>query len=177
MKRFHFRLARVLRAREIEEEIAREAWARSVARANAAAEDEEAARRALDGAHRELLELEQSAPGRPLSPTAILVGHRALDRLRREIAEKAELALTARSQAATMETAWHDRSAQRKGLSELEARARDRHRKEARREEDAERDENALREHGRRLAREKIDLTSSRSEGTAEEGRSGPRTP
>ena len=139
MKRFEFRLARLLRVRSIEEDVARASWARAELRAGEA----EQRRRALSSelaAARDALARELGC-GVPLSPAWITLAQRALDGLAVALRARTEEALTLRGQADAEARAWRERRSRRRGLEELESRARARHGREREAAEAAQQDE------------------------------------
>lgn len=124
MKPFRFRLDRVLRVREVEEETARAGWlavehdARAAeARAAALANDRAAGLGALA----------RDMTKRALPPAWTLVRHAALDRLARTASAERERALTLRRQADQAKEPWQEKRREVLGLSRLLAVAKSRH--------------------------------------------------
>ena len=141
MRPFRFRLDRVLRVREVEEETARAEWlvveqaARTAeTRAEALAHDRAAA----------FGELAREMAERSLPPAVMLVRHAALDRLARTESGERERALTLRRQADQARGPWQDRRREVLGLTRLRAVAKSRHADAVLAEEIAEMDEVAL---------------------------------
>jgi flagellar export protein FliJ len=148
MKPFRFRLDRVLRVREVEEEIARAAWltVESAAqaaehRADALAEDRAAAFAALASDMAE----------RSLPPAETLLRHASLDRLAGSVGAERERALTLRQQADQAREPWQDRRREVLGLSRLRDAAKSRHSATVLAEEIAEMDEVASTRAARQL--------------------------
>lgn len=123
MRGFQFRLARVLRIREVEEQAARERFlaADRVARdAETRADDARAAEtRAQD-------ELRAGQRAATLAPSFLLAAQAAIDELRRRRQSLTERARTLRFQANAEQTAWAARRRDVRGLERLEDRDRER---------------------------------------------------
>ncbi|MCA8980468.1 MAG: flagellar export protein FliJ [Planctomycetes bacterium] len=147
MKRFQFRLARLFKVREIQEEIARGEWQ--------AAED--LARRAEQRVH-EILQLvaETNASLRELqaseqlSSTEVLALQDLLERVTRTLAGARRQAAELRAAAERAREPWTALRVELEGLGRLEQRARDAHRTELTRVENAELDQIALERAARR---------------------------
>jgi len=147
MKRFQFRLARLGKVRELQEEIARAEWQ--------AAEDLALrAERRVD----ELLELvaETNAALRELQGEAELAGgevlslHDLLERVQRALEHARRQAAELRTAAEVARGPWTALRIEIEGLARLEARAREQHRSEVTRAEIAELDQIALERVARR---------------------------
>lgn len=123
MKGFHFRLARLKRLREIEENAARE---RFLAADRSAREAEDAARAARDAVHRAEDELRavQSSPS--FGASTVLNGLVTVDALRARIPLADERTRAARAKAEVERQAWSERRRDVKGLERLEDRDRER---------------------------------------------------
>lgn len=147
MKRFQFRLARLAKVRELQEEIARAEWQ--------AAED--LARRAERRVH-EILQLvaETNASLRELqaseqlSSTEVLALQDLLERVMRTLANAKRQAAELRAAAEVAREPWTALRVELEGLARLEQRARDDHRTELTRVENAELDQIALERAARR---------------------------
>lgn len=138
MKRFHFRLDRVQRAREISESLARAEWQaaeRDALDAEAASDELEARIRA---ARAELVQLQASET---LRPGDVLASDRALARAWHTLAGKRERAAEQRTAADERREAWIECERDRRALERLEERQREVFRVESNRAEDVETDE------------------------------------
>ncbi len=140
-RRFEFKLARLMRVRTIQEEVARGEWSM----AEAVALQSEAAELAL----REELQASRHAlgvqvlEGESLSTAAVLASHCALDTQLSGIDAAAATALTRRQQADELAEIWRRTEQDRRGLEELSGRESVRHRQGIEREEEAARDESS----------------------------------
>lgn len=141
-RRFDFRLARLLKVRAIEERVARSEWSQFevVAQAYESRRDQRASQ--LGRSRRGLAE--GMRPGATLRPEWMLLAERALDSQVTDLVRTHEDALTRRAQADAMGSVWQERERDRRVLSELEERARLRHREELERWENHQLDEQAL---------------------------------
>jgi flagellar biosynthesis chaperone FliJ len=146
MRRFAFRLARVLRVRELVEAEARAAWAASELVAERAAAEAASAAEALRAARSGMV-----APG-ALAPRRRLIDERVVATLATTAALRRESALTRRSQADRLALFWRARERDRRALDGLRERARARWRLGLRRREAIELDEGA----SVRAARERL---------------------
>lgn len=146
MKRFSFRLARLLRVREVLEGEARATF--GAAEAAAAAAEREVARQAaaLVQARRESAGL---AGVGATDPDAVLRGELAETMRRARLAAERRTAGTLRLQADRLRDAWLERRVERESLSRMEDRSREVWREERRLLENAELDEVARRRAGR----------------------------
>ncbi len=132
-------MARLLRVRKIEEQVARATWA--------AAEDR--SRRAEDQVRRGRQEAlrAQSSLGAPIAsgPEARqrLIEWQLLEGMRRSLAQREEQLLTLRGQSERLLEAWQERNRDEKALEKLEAIQRKEHRDSLEREETQEMDERA----------------------------------
>ncbi|TDJ71856.1 MAG: hypothetical protein E2O39_07605 [Planctomycetota bacterium] len=141
MKPFRFRLDRVLRVREVEEETARAAWL--VVEQAARAAETRAEARAHDRGEA-FSELAREMAECSLAPAVMLVRHAVLDRLARAESEERERALTLRRQADQARGPWQDRRREVLGLTRLRTVAKSRYADAALAKEIAEMDEVAL---------------------------------
>jgi flagellar export protein FliJ len=137
VKRLRWSLERVRRVRELQEEVARAAWAEAQRSARAAEERADALRAARDAARDEL----GCAPGRRIDAARAVQARDAVDRASRAVRSARERARTLAFQAARLRTPWEERRRDVRGLDELRARATETHRREARRAESAQLDE------------------------------------
>ena len=158
-RRFGFRLARLLRVRAIEEQVARAEWGLS----EALARDQERLRaeraEALALARAELAG--RLAPGNALHARWMLQAERALEGQATDLRRTHEDALTRRAQAEAYGRVWRDRERDRRVLAELEGRARARHREELERWDNAQLDEQALLRRAAELRRRRREEDSS----------------
>jgi flagellar export protein FliJ len=136
-RRFEFRLRRVARVRDIEEQMAREERAAAEARARAAAAAREQAREALEAARGELAKRLHG----PLEARSVLSAHRLLDDHQRLLGERLREAAETRQGADQAAQVHRERKAAAQAMEKLRDRARDRHREALAREENAEMDE------------------------------------
>lgn len=141
MARFRFRLARVARVREIEEESARAQWAAAESLAARAEAALEAARESATAARLELAQL-QSAPR--LDPAAVMRAHGLVQRLLARVKLAKEAWRQARIRADQQMALWRERDRDRKALDKLEERAHERFLAEEQALESAKADEVAL---------------------------------
>ena len=138
MKRFQFRLARVQRAREISESLARAEWQSKERGAIEAEAASDLLRTRIDEARAELSKLQQSPT---LNPGDVLASDRALVRAWKALARKRQLASEHRDAAEASREAWSERERDRRALERLEERQRELFRIERNRADDAEADE------------------------------------
>lgn len=148
MRRGSGRLDRVLRVREVEEDVARGAWA------VAEAEASRARQRTLDlvAEHRAALEdlaRRQSEGG--ISPGQALCAHRTIDLIAKEIVASKQRERRAAERAERARAPWENKRREKRGLELLVERARMARLEEARAAEAAGMDEVAI----QRAAREK----------------------
>ena len=153
-RRFAFSLGRLRRVRAIEERVARSIWARAERTAAEAERKRKRLREELDGARAELARLVDGGAGRGLRPDEVIVHHRAVDSLVGALRTCRERALTLRSQADSLATAWRERERDLRTLVELESRQRERHGRELERADGREMDEIA----SQRSARKRADM-------------------
>ncbi len=145
MKPFRFRLARVLRLRELLKDQARAQYGA----AELAAQGGEAARdAALQEALAGLDALRARRSAGALDPQAVLVAEAAVDELRQRLAANRKRAVRLRAGAETACEVWNAARAGIQGLERLAERDRDRHRAEVEREQNRESDERALSKFG-----------------------------
>lgn len=136
-RRFEFRLARVLRVRSVTERVARAAWSGAEQRAS----DSEAQRRQLsDGVARARGELTKRLTAGTTDPGSVLLDQASIDHQLDVLGVAGQTARTQRAQAESLRRAWTERERERRGLSELEARARSQHRRDLEARENAELD-------------------------------------
>lgn len=138
-RRFDFRLRRLLRVRDIEENLARSEWAEREGVANAADEASEQAAEAVSQARADIVRGAESEG--PISPAWLDAAHGAVDGLSALLRKKRETSASLRSQADAARDHWREIDARRRGLVELEARARIQHRIELERTDNTEMDE------------------------------------
>lgn len=155
-RRFEFRLARLRRIREIDEQVARAAWSEAENASRVATAELARARAAVEDANRNLA----GVPGE-LQPGEVLLSLQVIEGLKRAVHARRELALTRQGQAKELADAWREREVDRRALEQLEERARVRHREELERADNAEIDEQNLMREIRRRRR-----TESDSSGT-----------
>lgn len=136
-RRFEFRLARVKRVREIEEDVARATWLAAEAEAASAAAERDRLRSHI------AQERAWLAATRP-DPAEVLLHYRLLSRLLSLLRGRKERSLTLRAQADRLAGSWRQRERERRALVELEGRKRQRHVMELRRLENLEMDEIAI---------------------------------
>jgi flagellar export protein FliJ len=142
VRALRFGLARVLRVRVIEEELARGAWQP----AERAAQDAEAAAGAtLEEIARSEERLAREQAGGRISPAEVVLFGNALDALRRVLAHQRRSAKARRAEAARLRQAWEAARARMRGLERLEQRERAQHRADLEAGELREIDEQALR--------------------------------
>jgi len=147
-RRFDFRLARVLRIRELEERIARVQWGEAQAEANEAAAAREARRDELKAARDELARLlggeagpEPEAPRPSIDPRAVTLSHEIIDQRVGAVRRADEEMLTRQAQADRLARSWGEKDARRKSLERLEERDRQDHLRELERGDTKEADE------------------------------------
>lgn len=138
-RRFVFRLGRLLRVRELQEEQARGAW--TVAEAEARALEARAASlvESLEAGRRD--QAAHLAGPDPTSPGTLLAGQIALEAQARALQAASREAAGARREADELGEAWRARERERRALQELSEREAARHRSALERAEEAERDE------------------------------------
>lgn len=137
MKRFQWPLERVHRVREIQEEVARAAWAEAAQRARAAEEHVDALRAARDEARAKLM----AVPGERFDPAQAALDRDLVDRASRAISHARERAKTLAFQAERLRRPWEERRRDVRGLEKLREKASTHHRRDARRSEADELDE------------------------------------
>ncbi len=142
MKRFRFRLERLARVREVQEELARATWAGAEREAREGEEQADALAEALRAAQRELVAARRDPRG---GAARALVAERTLDTLAERLRSARERARTRRAQADRLRDAWRERERDVAALERLEERARERHQLEAGRAEALVADEAAAR--------------------------------
>lgn len=141
MRRFRFRLGRVLRVRRLQEEVARAAFLEARAEADRARAALERARERLAAGRAELAEL-QARPR--LEPAEVIRQQETLLALQRALGPLRSRAERREEAAAERQAAWSEARAAVRGLERLEARRRGAHRAELERLETREQDERAL---------------------------------
>jgi flagellar export protein FliJ len=138
MQRFHFRLERLKRVREVEEQAARERFLAADRRARDAEDAADAARCELVAAEaRHCAALAE----RKSDPARILLELAAIDGLRADAGRTLERARTARAEAERERQAWSERRRDVRGLERLAGRDLERWRAETARREAQELDE------------------------------------
>lgn len=137
-RRFHFRLARLLRVRSIAERAARAEWATAAADAHRADEAVDRTRADIETARRELASMQAATL---LAPDAILASDRAAAHLRDLLRTRLARADHAHRLAERQREAWSERRRDEHALERLEQRQRELHRTELERVENAENDE------------------------------------
>jgi flagellar export protein FliJ len=142
VKRYTFRLARVLRVRRLQEELLRAAWLEARARADAARAAEGAQARELGLARAELARLQGAGA---LDPSAVLTQQDLCARSERELARLATRARTLEAEAARRADALREARTAVRGLERLDERRRRGHREESERREQLATDEVAAR--------------------------------
>ena len=142
MKGFRFRLARVLRVRALEEEVAREEWGAAEARALSA---EEEARRLDEGLREARSQLNDQASCERLDVRARLAGQSSVDQLELRRAFGRRKAGELREATEAPREAWESSRMAVEGLERLSHRALKRFRAEREHDENALADEVALR--------------------------------
>jgi len=166
-RRFDFRLARVLRVRELAERAARAEWGRAQSEVRAAADRRDAARAGLAAARSDVA---RGLASGPLAPERALVDQRALDAQLTALQLAGETLLTRQAQAQAQQAVWAEREQERRALDELQVRARKRHHADLRAAENAEMDEIAgLRDTRRRQLEARRETDSSRGAPTTDE--------
>ena len=156
-RRFEFRLARLRRVREIDEQVARAVWTAAEAESHEATMLLEEAREAVHEAEQSLSHTLTPAAGGRLDPQHILHSLESIRSMLDGVRKRRESALTLRSQADQLAEAWQEREVERRALSELEDRARARHRTELEHLENAATDEGNLMREARRRRRSESD--------------------
>jgi len=116
MAPFRFRLARVLRVRQIEEDVAKAAWSSAIATANEADRRVEATRLARQTSQ---TELSQALAGSKLTPAEVLTRHRTLDALSADLERRLQQARTLHFQAEQMRVPWEAKRNEVRGLERL----------------------------------------------------------
>lgn len=142
MKRYSFRLARVLRVRRLQEDLLRAAWLEARARADAARAAEAAQARELELARAELARLQGTGA---LVPIAVVTHQGLCERSERELARLGVRTRTLEAEAARRADALREAHAAVRGLERLDERRRAAHRVEYDRREQALTDEVAAR--------------------------------
>ncbi|MBI5363000.1 MAG: flagellar export protein FliJ [Planctomycetes bacterium] len=132
MKGYHFRLARLMRVRDVEERTAKE---RFLAADRIAREAEDAVVRARDAVRDAEGDLRAAQADRALSPTRVLTTLDALAGLRARVRVLHERSLPLRAAAEVERAAWSERRRDLRGLERLEDRDRERWRAEEGRRE------------------------------------------
>lgn len=122
MKGFRFRLGRVLNVRRIEDDVARTQWAHAEAQAVRAETELERASVELSGARTQLALLRET---NPLHPADLLWRETAVDGLREVAVRRRVRASLLRREADVLRAAWQARRSARRGLENLEERARE----------------------------------------------------
>jgi len=160
-RRFDYRLARLLRVRAIEEQVARAEWGQTegLARAQERLRDERA--HGLASARQELAA--SMGRGSTIRPEWMLQAEHALTAQIADLRRTHEDALTRRAQADALGRVWRERERDRRVLDELEDRARTLHREEVERWDNAQLDEQALVRQRRILRRPEEDSSSTAS--------------
>lgn len=138
MKGFRYRLARVLRVREVQGEIARIAWQEAEASSQAARESAASMRRARAQAG---LQLSSDLESGEIGAAAMIPGHRALDTMDRAAGRLERNARTLALQAEELRRPFEERRREVRGLERLRDKRLREHRQENLREESAELDE------------------------------------
>lgn len=133
MARFHFKLARLLRVREIREEIARTELLAAESAVRAAEKTLEEARDTLREAERELAVIQTRAA---IAPAEVLVAQRTVPLLTRRIQERKQLVSVLAKAADAARGAWQATRVDVRVLEKLEDRARGAYREEERARED-----------------------------------------
>ena len=142
MKRYAFRLARVLRVRRLQEEFLRAAWLEARARADAARAAEAAQARELQLARAELARLQGIGA---LDPAAVVAHLGLCERSERELARLGVRTRTLEAEAARRADTLREARAAVRGLERLDERRRRAHREDYDRREQAQTDEVAAR--------------------------------
>lgn len=142
MKRYAFRLSRVLRVRRLQEDLLRASWLEARARADAARASEDAQRHELELAR---VELERLQGKGTLAPRAVLAQQDLCVHAERELAHRAAHARTLEAEAARRADALSEARTAVRGLERLDERRRRAHDEESARREQAETDEVAAR--------------------------------
>ena len=145
MRGLHFGLARVLRVRVIEEEMARGAWQQAE---RAAQQAEQAVGATLGELAHAQERLAKAQGGARISPAEVVLCDGALESLRRVLAHQRRSAKARRAEAARLRLSWEAARTRMRGLERLEQRERARHRAELEAGELREIDEQALRRAG-----------------------------
>ncbi|MEW6073126.1 MAG: hypothetical protein AB1726_11130 [Planctomycetota bacterium] len=154
MKRhFEFRLSRLRRVREIDEQVARAVWTAAEAESREATEMLEEARSAVHQARADLSSVLDPAARAALDPRRVLLSLTSIETMIEGVRKRRESALTLRNQADQLAVAWREREVERRGLAELEERARTRHRTALERGENAAIDEQNIAREARRRQR------------------------
>ena len=160
-QRYDFRLARVLRVREVAEQAARASLGEAQARLRDAERERDDRRATLAEARGDVVR--RLAAG-SVEPALVLSEQRAVDGLLARLAAAREVVLTRLAQADALQAAWRERERDLRALTELRERGLHRHRLDLARRENAKLDEVASsRDARRRLAAER----SARKEETA----------
>jgi len=152
-RRFEFRLARLRRVREIDEQVARAVWTAAEAESREATALLEEAREAVHQAHEDLSGALDPGADPRLDPRNVLTSLTTIEGMLEGVRRRRESALTLRHQADQLAETWREREVDRRALVELETRARERHRQELGRHEIAETDEQNLMRDARKRGR------------------------
>lgn len=131
MARFHFKLQRLLRVREVGEELARASFALAESERSAAATALDEARSDLGRAERELAQLRASQ-----KPQASLLAERTLPPLLRRIAARRRILEDAEKSVQRARDEWQAARTDMRALEKLEDRARDAFKTDERARED-----------------------------------------
>jgi len=142
VRRYQFRLGRVLRVRRIQEEQLRGAWLEARARADAARAAEQAQQSELARAR---VELERMQAAGPLDPRAVVTQQDLYARAERELGRRAGHARALEAEAARRADLLREARTAVRGLERLDERRRRAHTEEATRREQAQTDEVAAR--------------------------------
>lgn len=149
MKPFRFRLARLVRVREAEEEIARDLWQRAERRYRDA---EERVERIIEEIAAAIDALRHAQGGARLSPRGVLAIQATIDRQHAALEDARRRTEQLRSLADEERKPWQALRMELGALERLEAKARATHRLEATREENKEMDQLASERAARRSA-------------------------
>ncbi len=128
MAAFQFRLARVLRVRQIEEDVAKAAWSSAL---QAATEADRAVENTRVVRKRSQNELAASLASSQLTPAEVLTRHKTLDALSADLERRLQQAKTLHFQADQMRVPWEAKRNEVRGLERL----RDKHKEEFHHEE------------------------------------------
>lgn len=154
-RRFQFRLARLLRVRDVLERQAREDWSTLEMEARADAARSAARRQGLRDAQQHVADGQRE--GRP-SAAQVLLAQVALDDQARSLRLAREAEALSATRAERAREQWSERERDRRALEELQERARRRHRVQLAAQDQAEMDEIAIQ---RRRARREPPATGA----------------